>query len=185
MKKKEGSEFGAGVEGATIFKPSGKPSVKISQDISGKPNMANRLRTTLTHEFGHVHLHGHLFDPGLNSAHTTGPHSGHSNSQLAIKQVCKRDTILETTETDWMEWQAGHVCGAILMPCPHGIQAMQIQDALQGLAGIRELGLSELAQDYLCCSVASDLAKLERAEGKPSKRPVPVRIFMAVGGNGK
>jgi hypothetical protein len=31
-------------------------------------------------------------------------------------QVCKRETIVDAPEVDWMEWQAGHVCGAILMP---------------------------------------------------------------------
>jgi Zn-dependent peptidase ImmA (M78 family) len=30
--------------------------------------------------------------------------------------ICKRETILNAPHTDWMEWQAGYVCGAILMP---------------------------------------------------------------------
>lgn len=110
------SEFGPGVEGVTIFRPGGKPSVKISQDLSGNANRENRLRTTLTHEFGHVHFHNYLFDPEFSSAYASGPRPTFSNNQRPMKQVCKRDTMLETTESDWMEWQAGHVCGAILMP---------------------------------------------------------------------
>jgi Zn-dependent peptidase ImmA (M78 family) len=29
---------------------------------------------------------------------------------------CKRDNIFGASEVDWMEWQAGYVCGAVLMP---------------------------------------------------------------------
>ena len=32
------------------------------------------------------------------------------------EQVCKRDSIMNARETDWMEWQAGYVCRALLMP---------------------------------------------------------------------
>jgi Zn-dependent peptidase ImmA (M78 family) len=32
------------------------------------------------------------------------------------KVICKRDSMLDAAQTDWMEWQAGYVCGAILMP---------------------------------------------------------------------
>lgn len=32
------------------------------------------------------------------------------------KAICKRDTILDARNYDWMEWQAGYVSGAILMP---------------------------------------------------------------------
>lgn len=30
--------------------------------------------------------------------------------------ICKRQTILNAPKTDWMEWQACHVCGVLLMP---------------------------------------------------------------------
>ena len=29
---------------------------------------------------------------------------------------CKRETILGARKTDWMEWQAGHAAGALLIP---------------------------------------------------------------------
>jgi hypothetical protein len=29
---------------------------------------------------------------------------------------CARGQILDAPKVDWMEWQAGHVCGALLMP---------------------------------------------------------------------
>lgn len=32
------------------------------------------------------------------------------------KAICKRDSIISASQYDWMEWQAGYVSGAILMP---------------------------------------------------------------------
>lgn len=103
------SSYGAGVEGVTEFHRNGKPRVAISEDAH---KYENRLRTTLTHEYGHVRLHSYLF--------------GMEDRQLALGPgrkanaiYCKRDTILSTGKTDWMEWQAGYACGAVLMPRSH------------------------------------------------------------------
>ena len=46
-----------GEEGKTDFRGK-KPDVHISQELSNEPRYENRLRTTLAHEFGHVHFHG-------------------------------------------------------------------------------------------------------------------------------
>lgn len=112
------SVYGANVEGVTIFVPGGKAKVKISSTLSEDPARENRLRTTLTHEFGHAHFHNYLFDQPSPSLDLFAP--SRSNVQGARtneqKQVCKRETMLEAAQSDWMEWQAGHVCGAILMP---------------------------------------------------------------------
>lgn len=106
------SEFGTGVEGVTIFNPGAKPIVKINRELSEDPSRKNRLRTTLTHEFGHVHFHAYLFDDKLRTLDLYKSQQGKKD----IVQVCKRETMLDARQTDWMEWQAGHVCGAILMP---------------------------------------------------------------------
>ena len=29
---------------------------------------------------------------------------------------CAWDTIVDAPDKDWMEWQAGYICGALLMP---------------------------------------------------------------------
>lgn len=98
---------GEDIEGITDFFPNRKPSVRISKELSVGWR-EHRLRTTLTHEYGHVKLHGFLwsfdqrklfptFDPG------PGPR-------------CKRSNILDAPVKDWMEWQAGYACGALLMP---------------------------------------------------------------------
>lgn len=98
------------VEGVTEFRPGQKPRVRVSAILATKSHLANRLRTTLTHEFGHVHFHGFLFElqPSgqLLFSVSTEPQTN----------KCKRETIVGAKRTDWMEWQAGYACGAFLMP---------------------------------------------------------------------
>ena len=111
------SEFGPGVEGVTIFCPGQRPRVKVSATLAEDRGRENRLRTTLTHEYGHVRLHASLFDVPQGTADlfgTAGEPAVRANGNNI--QICKRDTIVGASASDWMEWQAGHVCGAILMP---------------------------------------------------------------------
>ena len=102
------TDEGQDVEGITLFSPSKKPAVKISENLNGSGASENRLRTTLTHELGHVMLHGSLWPfaqlPLL-------PEKDNESGQS-----CKRAGILNASQTDWMEWQAGYMSGAILMP---------------------------------------------------------------------
>jgi hypothetical protein len=104
------SVYGPDVEGLTEFQPGTKPRVKISARLAEDERRQNRLRTTLTHEYGHVRFHAYLWEiepPGPDLLR----HKPNAN-----KQICKRDNILDAAQTDWMEWQAGYVCGALLMP---------------------------------------------------------------------
>lgn len=107
------SEYGADVEGVTEFFPGQKPVVKISKRLSEDERFINRLRTTMTHEFGHVRFHGYLWDMKFENP------SLFKNFRSEDVIVCKRDTILNAKNTDWMEWQAGYVCSAILIPTSH------------------------------------------------------------------
>lgn len=104
------SSEGADVEGVTDFFPNARPRVRIARTLSTDPRMRNRLRTTLTHELGHVLFHQQMFAGPttgfLFELEQTPPHSNR----------CKRDRIVDAPETDWMEWQAGFACGALLMP---------------------------------------------------------------------
>lgn len=99
---------GDDVEGVTFFFSDRKPIVKIAEELAATDYREHRLRTTLTHELAHVRLHGGLwqFDQlrllPLEDE-TPGPR-------------CKRGGILRATQSDWMEWQAGYVSGALLMP---------------------------------------------------------------------
>ena len=101
---KEGEE----VQGLTLFYPDRKPVVKIAQELSESGYREHRLRTTLTHEFAHVKLHAALwpFDQMRlfpEDEERPGPR-------------CKRPGDIGGYGGDWMEWQAGYVSGAMLMP---------------------------------------------------------------------
>jgi len=121
--------YGRGVEGVTEFRPGRKPTVRISQTLGESDVRENRLRTTLTHEYGHVHLHGHLF-----AMNALGPSLFDSRNKPGVI-ACKRDTMISATRTDWMEWQAGYACGAILMPASHARSAIENYRAQTGLYG--------------------------------------------------
>ncbi len=97
-----------GIDGLTDFFPRKKPKVKISARLQ-EPYLENRLRTTLTHEHGHVLLHGFLFaiEDDLKKLFEGKPKE--------TRNQCHRDTM-DGGSADWMEWQAGFACGALLMP---------------------------------------------------------------------
>jgi hypothetical protein len=109
---------GREVEGMTEFMPGRRPVVKISNSLSAA-HMENRLRTTLTHEFGHVHFHKFMFDI------ESGSGSLFPSEQKGHTIKCNRENIVGAAETDWMEWQAGYACGAILMPVGALIDTVQ------------------------------------------------------------
>lgn len=104
------SDEGSDVEGVTDFYPGGKPKVRISVDLTENERRAHRYRTTLAHEYGHIHFHTPLFD--------SLPLSPRMFPELepAQAQKCQRATIISAQKVNWMEWQAGYVCGALLMP---------------------------------------------------------------------
>jgi Zn-dependent peptidase ImmA (M78 family) len=104
------TKYGEGVEGVTEFRPGKKPIVRIHEILANDESRENRLRTTLTHELGHVLFHTWLFDE------RTAPSLFPTKPRADDVQVCKRDTLLNAPQIDWMEWQAGHACGALLMP---------------------------------------------------------------------
>lgn len=115
------SNEGHDVEGVTEFWPKKKPSVKISKNLSENETLKNRLRTTLTHEYGHLKFHGHLV--ALDYAEKES--SFLSKKQPIERFISKRENILNAPKVDWMEWQAGYICGALLMPRSHLIKEIQ------------------------------------------------------------
>src|SRR5713226_6275857 len=51
--------------------------------------------------------------------------------------VCHRDTIVAAPENDWMEWQAGYICGALLMPRSNVIAlASRVAESYGGAAPV-------------------------------------------------
>jgi hypothetical protein len=55
------SAEGSDVQGVTDFYPGQKPRVRIAEELS-QDRHEHRLRTTLTHEYGHVWFHKALWD---------------------------------------------------------------------------------------------------------------------------
>lgn len=104
------SSYGGNVEGLTEFKHGCKPCVLISASLSESDHMENRLRTTLTHEYGHVYFHNYLWQQKPVTADLL------HKQPNSDKEVCKRDSMINAPQKDWMEWQAGYICGSILMP---------------------------------------------------------------------
>jgi hypothetical protein len=123
------SVYGAGVEGVTEFLPGRRPRVRISQELAIADNKENRYRTTLTHEFGHVRLHGYLF-----AMARTGDLFAQRSAKPEVI-ACKRDTMVTAARADWMEWQAGFACGAVLMPAFHIKKALEGYRRKHGLYG--------------------------------------------------
>lgn len=129
------SGYGPDVEGLTEFFPGRKPSVKISSELAEDERRENRLRTTLTHEYGHVHFHAYLWElePPRRGLFKDKPNGN--------RQICKRDNILDAAQSDWMEWQAGYVCGALLMPLTpvrRLVGAYQESHGLYGVIGLND-----------------------------------------------
>jgi Zn-dependent peptidase ImmA (M78 family) len=105
------SDEGDDVEGMTCFLPGQLPQILISAQLTEQANRQNRLRTTLAHELGHAFYHRAVFD----HVFAAPPHMFEA-ARDEPRTVCKRGSMMETTEFDWLEWQAGYVSGAILMP---------------------------------------------------------------------
>jgi hypothetical protein len=103
---------GPDVQGVTNFYPARRPEVRIAAELSESAS-ENRLRTTLTHEYGHVKFHDFLWQ--IEAQNPTM----HEHLARQPSPKCKRDKILGASEVDWMEWQAGYVSGSLLMPLSH------------------------------------------------------------------
>lgn len=140
------SEYGADVEGVTEFEPGKKPRVRIAAYLAEDDRRENRFRTTLTHEYGHARFHAFLFEAEPRAADLFD--SGRTKPQVVS---CKRDGMLDAPATDWMEWQAGYMCGAFLMPVTaarrvvrdvqerHGVFGAVTPDSQPGRAMIQAL----------------------------------------------
>jgi Zn-dependent peptidase ImmA (M78 family) len=155
------SRYGQDVEGVTAFRDRRPPEVMISDQLAGDPRRENRLRTTLTHEFGHVRFHGFLWAEKF----ATGDlFAAPAKSGEAI---CKRDTILNARQSDWMEWQAGYISGAILMPAGAVRRLVDDYCAPRGVHGVVPLSTGH----------ALALIQAVQAEHQVSEEAARVRLL--------
>lgn len=97
-----------GVEGFTEYSFNSKPSVYINQRLSLHHYLETRLRTTLSHETGHVILHGPLYKKDSQCRLLRSTEEWARPSPTTIAQ--------RASSRDWMEWQANYAMGALLMP---------------------------------------------------------------------
>ena len=138
-------------EGATDFYRGRPPDVKIAVRLS-TANRENRLRTTLTHEYGHVRFHRVLFDA------ETKPLSlfeEDNPDRLAGTIRCKRGNIVGASQQDWMEWQAGYICGAILIPLTALITSVRHFRLVHGVP-METLAVSSAEGRSLVAAIASE-----------------------------
>lgn len=136
------------VEGVTDFYVGRRPRVRISKELTSNPRLHNRLRTTLTHELGHVVFHAALFE-------ALRPLSLFDSCEIEQSNRCKRDSILRAPQYDWMEWQAAFACGAFLVPASS--LKRSLQDFMQEIGiPILRLNVSSPEADRLIVSVATE-----------------------------
>lgn len=148
------SELPEDEDGHTDFFADRKPVVRISKRLSD-PRYENRLRMTLGHEYGHVWFHAPLWrKPRLD--HPTDP-----------RWTCHRDRIVDAPQTDWMEFQAAYIGGALLMP----------RDSLR--LWTREIGMRESKQPPVPSESDLGRAVIERAMRRcqVSERAARVRLL--------
>jgi Zn-dependent peptidase ImmA (M78 family) len=107
--------------------------VRISTALAEAVNRENRLRTTLTHEYAHVHFHRFLFEESSRQSRLFP-----DPAPVPINR-CHRHTIEHASKTDWLEWQAGHCCGALLMPLSALEEEVRLFSSKKG-CGCREVG---------------------------------------------
>ena len=165
------SAYGEDVEGVAIFYPDRGPEVKISDRLANDPRRENRWRTTLTHEFGHVRFHRFLWADKL----ATG--DLFARRDMDNTAVCKRDQILNARQTDWMEWQAGYISGAILMP------AVSIRALVKEYCEPNGLfGSVNIATEHAQCLIQSVKVEYQVSEEAARIRLQALRLLSAGGG---
>ena len=120
------SKEGDGVEGVTLFWPDKSPTIRIDRQLAEQRWRENRLRTTLTHEIGHVKFHSALWAARGKQA------SFFDDGALEIAR-CSHGTVLGARPSDWMEWQAAYASGAMLMPISalRAVVAKTMEEATQ------------------------------------------------------
>ena len=97
-----------GIHGVTEYYWDRKPDVKIDARLTQQHWRETRRRSTLTHECSHVIQHAPLW-------RTLGPENP-TDGPIAVSCRCEEDDANYDQWDAWMEFQARHMSGALLMP---------------------------------------------------------------------
>ena len=159
-----------GVLGLTKFTDKGVREIVVSRALEeeGSEVAERRIRTTLGHETGHGLLHSHLFVLALNEQ----PMFGDFSDPKKPKVLC-RDSTKASYNGQWWEYQANQVMGAILMPKPLMLEAVEPFLASEGLLGIR--GIAHDQRESVVKAMASlfdvnpVVARIRLAQFYPAK----------------
>ena len=147
------STYGDTVEGVTEFRTGQKPTIKISKNLTETPIYINRYRSTLAHEYGHLHLHRWLFELDYNSGKLLRESSNDN------KIVCKRETLINPKKNDWLEWQACYFSSAVLMPVSKLKEVVNSYKASTGIKSIEQCeDLITLVSEFF--QVSKDSARI-------------------------
>ena len=141
-------------DGHTDFFPDRKPTVRIAKRLSD-PRYENRLRMTLCHEYGHVWFHAPLW-------REAEPDGTRADEQP--HWTCHRDRIVDAPQTDWMEFQAAYIGGALLMPASEvrlWTDEIAIRDAKRPPVSVESgLGGALIARLVRRCRVSEQAARV-------------------------
>ena len=126
-----------GLLGFTRFGAQGAEEVVVSEALSeeGGKTAERRISSTLAHEAGHILLHGQLFNLQLR----TGARSLIEDDLDVVNQkvLCRDDgPNIRRYDGRWWEYQANQMIGALLLPRPLAIQALEPFLAFRGQFGI-------------------------------------------------
>ena len=155
------------IEGVTEFRMGRKPTVRIAARLTSTPRLENRLRTTLTHEYGHVHFHNVLHQIESKPLSLFEAQSAPLEASNKANR-CKRDSMVSLSYRDWMEWQAGYVCGAMLIPYTQLIEKVQ---QFRKNKGLEHTALTEES------AVGGELIRLIAGEFQTSRDAARVRLL--------
>jgi hypothetical protein len=97
-----------GIHGVTEYYWDRKPDVKIDARLTQQHWRETRRRSTLTHECSHVIQHAPLWRALGPESPTEGP--------IAVSCRCEESEAAYEQWDAWMEFQARHMSGALLMP---------------------------------------------------------------------
>lgn len=169
------TDDGFEVEGVTDFAVGKRPAIKVSETLSTNDRRENRYRTTLAHELGHAIFHDEVFQLRFAAGDLF-------DDRAASRVVCKRETMLDAPQVDWMEWQASYASGAFLMP--KDAVAELVRPLVQKSGKLAPLLGSSEAADALVSAVTESFAvSREAAKVRLSKlnyisdKPSPPTLF--------
>lgn len=162
---------GEEVEGATYFRRGARPDVAIAAYLSEEQWRENRFRTTLSHELGHVVLHGHLW--ALEAENLT---LFETSKQPAPARCFRANLSGPRGQVDWMEWQAGFACGAFLMPASELRRTVSALGALRPPLPEDALGREMIDLVRRTFAVSSDASRVRLLQAGHLARQTPLQL---------